>query len=196
MIGALLQGAGNLKVGGALMASAGLAIAAQRGYGHLDQSFRHKQHSSFTASVDIMGIPQAAMFQMSKLSNAPGLQSAVAAGSAIGAAGGMYAGAKLGAAMKGKFGIAGGILGTLAGAAYGGTKTFGAYNTLATTASDTLQSALKLTNNKANYNRVRVGSGTRSWTKPTMGRRMNPNANGAGGDLVLSMHRIRHKSLI
>jgi len=59
-----------------------------------------------------------------------------------------------------------------------------------------MMGALNLSNQKANYNRVRVGSGTRSWTKPTQGRRMSATSQGSGGDLVLAMHRVRHKSLI
>jgi len=43
---------------------------------------------------------------------------------------------------------------------------------------------------------TRAGGGTRSWTKPTLGRRMQPNNLASGGDLVLAMHRVRHKSMI
>jgi len=189
-----IQAAGALKTAGAIMGAVGIVKSMEYGYKYANTNFRHKQHSSFTYSADIMNIPQAVTFQMSKLSNAPGLQAITYGGAAMGAATGGALLGRLGQTMGkgGRYGAAG----LAVGAVLGGVKAFNAYNSLATAASTTLQTTLGLTNQKANYNRVRVGSGTRSWTKPTMGRRMRPDAHGAGGDLVLSMHRIRHKSLI
>ena len=57
-----------------------------------------------------------------------------------------------------------------------------------------IQSEYGLPPGQENRGRTSAGAGFQTWTRPSMGKRMNPNNLNSGGDLVLSMHRIRHKS--
>jgi len=87
--------------------------------------------------------------------------------------------------------------GGAAGMVYGTNKSVNVMGDYAKTTSAILRDTLGMRGvGRPNLRRMRVGSGSRTWTQPTLGRRMAPNPNAAGGDLVLAMHRTKHKSFI